>query len=255
MPRQVRKKSESGIYHIMMRAINRQAIFEDDEDKEKFLETIKNLQKIGKYEVYSYCVMDNHVHLLIKETSETISNTIKRISSSYVYWYNRKYERSGHLFGERFKSEPVESEEYFLTALRYIHQNPVKAGLYENVEDYKWSSYNEYIKGATITDINFALEMFSDDKMKAIKLFKKHSKEENEDVCLEYEEKIRISDDDVRVYLNSYGISNKEELIQLDKDKRNKILYQIKSINGVTIRQLSRITGISKSVIDRVKGQ
>ena len=106
-----------------------------------------------------------------------------------------------------------------------------------------------------MTDIDFALEMFSVDRNKAIKLFEKHTDVQNEDKCLEYEEKVRVSDDVVREYLAKFGISNKNELRKLDKDERNKIIYEIKSINGVTIRQISRITGISKSVIDRIKGQ
>ncbi len=255
MPRQARKKSESGIYHIMMRGINRQTIFRDKNDKKKFLLTLKYYKKINNFELYCYCLMNNHIHLLVKETSESISNFIKRISSSYVYWYNRKYERCGHLFQERFKSETVESEEYFLTVLRYIHQNPVKAGLVKNVEEYEWSSYNEYMKNATITDINFALDFFSSDRLKAIKLFEEFTNEKNEDKCLDYEEKLRLKDDEVRGYLAINGIKNKDEINQLDKSKRNKIISKIKSIDGVTIRQLSRITGLSKSVIDRIEGQ
>ena len=75
--------------------------------------------------------------MLVREIEESISNTIKRVSSSYVFWYNKKYERCGHLFQERFKSEAVESDEYFLTVLRYIHQNPVKAGMTKSILDYR----------------------------------------------------------------------------------------------------------------------
>ncbi|NMD72658.1 transposase, partial [Bacillus sp. DNRA2] len=101
MPRKARKRSSSGVYHIMLRGINRQTIFEDDEDRRKFLETLKKYRDISKYELYGYCLMDNHVHLLMKESEETISDAIKRISSSYVHWYNMKYERCGHLFQDR----------------------------------------------------------------------------------------------------------------------------------------------------------
>jgi len=80
MPRHARKKSETGIYHIMLRGINRQAVFEEDEDKEKLFETIMHYKTISEYEIYSYCFMDNHIHLLIKETAEPISTAIKRIS-------------------------------------------------------------------------------------------------------------------------------------------------------------------------------
>lgn len=160
MARQARKKSETGIYHIILRGINKQNIFEDDEDKRKFLETLKYYKRMCNYSLYGYCLMDNHTHFLIKEREETISQVIKRISAGYVRWYNEKYERCGHLFQDRFKSEAVESEKCFLTILRYIHQNPVKAGIAEHVSSYLWSSYQEYYEKGRIADIDFALNIF-----------------------------------------------------------------------------------------------
>ena len=88
--------------------------------------------------------MSNHFHLLIREREERVGETIKRIAGSYVYYYNRKYGRDGHLFKERFKSEPVNDMSYFTTLLRYIHQNPVKAGIVEHVREYEFSSWGEY---------------------------------------------------------------------------------------------------------------
>jgi len=125
MPRQARQKSESGIYHIMLRGINQQIIFEDEEDSEKFIETLKTYKAISGYKIFAYCLMGNHCHLLLKVEKEDLVLIFKRIAGSYVYWYNWKYYRRGHLFQDRFKSEPVEDDVYFLTVLRYIHQNPV----------------------------------------------------------------------------------------------------------------------------------
>lgn len=252
MARRSRKKSNSGIFHVMLRGINRQTIFEDDEDRERFLDTIKRYKQISKFEIYGYCLMSNHVHLLIKEAEEDISTVIKRISSSYVYWYNWKYSRSGHLFQERYKSEAVENDGYLLTVLRYVHQNPVKAGLVKNTQEYKWSSYSEYIKTNIVTDTGFILQLFSADRKKAIKLFIDYTQEQNEVKCLDYCEKVRLSDDMVREYFSNVGIVNHSELQHLERDKRNEIIKNLKSLEGVTIRQLSRITGISKSVIDRL---
>ena len=121
MPRTPREKSPSGIYHIMMRGINRQSIFSDDEDNEKFLTTLSDCKELCGFELYGYCLMGNHVHLLLKEADEDIGQIVKRISSRYVIWFNRKYMRSGHLFQERFKSEAINNDKYFVTILRYIH--------------------------------------------------------------------------------------------------------------------------------------
>lgn len=252
MPRCARKKSESGIYHIMMRGINRQVVFVEDEDREKFIETISCYKIISQFELYGYCLMDNHVHLLVKEVVEPVSMIIKRISSSFVYWYNRKYERCGHLFQERFKSEAVDSEAYFLTVLRYIHQNPLKAGLSQNIEKYKWSSANDYIKTPVIVDTGYALGMFSEERTQAVRLLKEYMNEHNEDRCLENDEKYRMTDPEVRMHFAGCGVADTDELKQLGKNRREEIIRAVKALNGVTIRQLSRITGISKSVIDRI---
>lgn len=251
MSRNARKKSESGIYHIMLRGINKQAIFEDDEDRVKLLKVIKQYKNVSKYEIYAYCLMDNHVHLLLKETVESMGLAIKRICGSYVYWYNWKYGRIGHLFQERFKSEVIEDDEYFLTVLRYIHHNPIKAGLIEKVKEYKWSSYNEYIGKAVLADIDFPLEMFSDNRCKAIEQFEKYINMPNEDKCLDNEKQTLLVDSEVRKYMSDYGISNISELQHMEKSQRNDAIKAMKQLDGVSIRQLSRITGISKSVIDR----
>lgn len=251
MPRHARDKSESGIYHIMLRGINKQDIFEDDEDRQRLLETIKHYKTISKYEIYGYCLMSNHVHILVKETEKPISSAIKRICGSYVYWYNWKYSRCGHLFQERYKSEIVEDEGYFLTVLRYIHHNPIKAGLSINVKDYNWSSYNEYMGKAVVVDIDFAMDIFSSGRKKALELFEKYMNEPNEDKGLEIEEMTRITDSEIREHLACIGISNISDLQHLEKAKRDEIIRSFKSINGISVRQLSRVTGISKSVIDR----
>ena len=113
----------------MLRGINQQQIFEEAEDCDKFLDVMRDCKEICQYDVYAYCIMGNHIHLLIKEGTETLEQVFKRICGRFVYWYNIKYRRVGHLFQDRFKSEPVDSNEYLLTVVRYIHQNPIKAGL------------------------------------------------------------------------------------------------------------------------------
>ncbi|MCC5468750.1 transposase, partial [Pelosinus sp. Bkl1] len=96
--------------------------------------------------------MDNHIHLIIKEGKDPIASIVKRIATSYSYYFNKKYKRIGHVFQERFKSENIEDESYLLAAIRYVHQNPVKPGI-GAVDGYKWSSYRDYIgMGRNLTD-------------------------------------------------------------------------------------------------------
>jgi len=251
MPRKAREKSSSGIYHIMLRGVNKQTIFEDDEDRQKFLDILNKYKAISEYKLYSYCLMDNHVHLLLREREETISQAMKRIGSSYVYWYNTKYNRCGHLFQERYKSEIVESATSFIIVLRYIHQNPFKAGLAANIFESKWTSIHEYIQKAKMVDTDLGLRLFSLDRTEAIPLFIEYMQQMNDDQCLDDYKKIRPSDSDVIAYLHGLGITNISLLQQMQKDSRDATLSQLKQLNGVTVRQLSRITGISKSVIHR----
>lgn len=144
MPRKARKTSQSGIYHVMLRGVNRQRIFETESDYLQMQEILAGLHvkcddtghvitdKCCK--IFAYCLMGNHLHLLIKEVDITIGDIIKSLASRYVFYFNRCHCRVGHLFQERFKSEPVESPEYFIALLRYIHLNPVKAGIVRKAE-------------------------------------------------------------------------------------------------------------------------
>lgn len=251
MARTAREISNTGIYHIMLRGINRQTIFEDNEDMIRFLDTLARYKDDCLLELYSYCLMGNHVHLLMKETAEPISKIIKRICSSYVYWYNKRYERCGHLFQERFRSEVVETDSYFLTVIRYIHQNPVKAKIVKTVEEYKWSSYKEYIEGPTFVSVDLGLSYFSKDRSRAVSLFTEFMHQDNKDKCLDIEEKIKLSDEEVRGHIRELGISDPTFFQQLDRCKRDCALNQLKKIEGITTRQIARITGISKSVVIR----
>jgi len=202
--------------------------------------------------LYGYCLMDNHIHFLIKERDYTISQLVKRISASYVHWYNEKYERCRQLFQERFKSETVESEEYFLTVLRYIFQNPVKVGIVQNVSNYLWSSYQEYDGKPGLSDIDFALDIFLNIREKAVSLFKVYTNEKNRDECLDYQATRGKSDEEVMVCLKELGIENSCQLQQMNKRERDDVIRSIKVEENITVRQLARIIGISKSVIARL---
>ncbi|WP_433747954.1 transposase [Falsibacillus pallidus] len=251
MPRRARSKSSTSIYHLIMRGVNRQSIFEDDEDRTRFLETISRFKKNNSFQLYSYCLMNNHVHLLMKEGADSISTAVQKISSSYVYFYNEKYERSGHLFQERFKSEDINNMRYFLTVLRYIHQNPLRAGLSPSVFNSPWTSIHEYEKRYTFVDTEFPLSLFSSNKKKAYELFHQHMQTLTDDECLEYRIKVRLTDDELREHMQAFGIRSGSDLQKLERTQRNTILTRLIQIEGVSIRQLSRITGISKSVIHR----
>lgn len=249
MPRRARKKSESGIYHVMIRGINKQTIFEDEEDYEKFEQVLKDCKEISGYSLLSYCLMGNHVHLLIKEEKEALEQIFKRIGARYVYWYNNKYQRSGHLFQDRYKSEPVDDDKYFLAVLRYIHQNPIKAGLCRDAALYKWSSYNDYMRNSGITDIELGLSLLSDEKKEAVLLFDKYMREDEKTICLDLEANHRITDKEaLEIIQKLCGAISTADFQKLTQDKRDNSLALLKE-KGLSIRQISRLTGISFSIV------
>jgi REP element-mobilizing transposase RayT len=252
MPRGPRRRSESGLYHVMLRGINRQIIFESEDDRYQLLSTLKRLIDANSFVLYGYCFMDNHIHMLIQELEDDISNAIKRICSSYVLWYNKKYERSGHLFQERFKSQPVENDNHFLMALRYIHQNPISAGPCKDLLEYKWTSYREYITEPIIIDTEMCLSIFSPNKERAVDLLIEYMTESNEDSFPAFEDNISLTDTEVLKKLYDMGISNTSELQKLEKSRRNDHIRALKKTRGISIRQISWVTGISKSIVERL---
>lgn len=252
MARQARRRSSTGIYHIILRGINRQIIFHDREDYARFLETLKKYKEISCYQIYAYCLMSNHVHLLLKVNDDPLEQALRRIGSSYVFWYNAKYDRVGNLFQDRFKSESVESDRYFLTVLRYIHQNPLKAGIAGRIEDYPWSSAGEYMNKPRIIDADFALGLFHDEKSKASKYLYEFSTAINDDQCLEHDESSKITDQEAMdIIMRVCQIDNTLQMQNMDKVKRDKYLTELKGKYRISGRQISRLTGINRGIIFR----
>ncbi|MCB0911876.1 MAG: transposase [Propionibacteriaceae bacterium] len=140
MPRHARQHADSRIYHVMLRGVNRDAIFLEDEDRERFLQSLAQAKAASGCLVLAYCLMTNHVHLVLRTTREPIGSVVKRVGVRYAGWFNHKYGRVGHLFQDRFKSRPVETGEYLVKLIRYVWDNPVEAGLVERADDYRWSS-------------------------------------------------------------------------------------------------------------------
>ncbi len=187
MPRLARQKSPTGIYHVMVRGINRDYIFSTEEEKKNYLKILGDIKADSNFELYAYMIMGNHVHLLIKEQSDDIGNIMKRIGVRYAAWYNKLHNRVGHLFQDRYKSEAILDEKQFLATLRYILQNPVKAKLCKTPDGYEWGSWNDYIFRSGLTDIDLACQMLSIDTNRQIDQFKKFVSIETDEECLDFD--------------------------------------------------------------------
>ncbi len=250
MPRRARKKSSSGIYHIIMRGINRKTIFVEQNDGARFIKTLSKYKDKCGYIIYAYCLMPNHIHLLIKVGNEPLEQVMRRICGSYVYWYNRKYQRIGNLFQDRFRSEAVEDDSYFLTVMRYIHQNPVKAGLVKKADDYRWSSFREYTNKQLLIDTDFVLKLFAPDRDKAVKSLIQFCNTLTDDRCLEIDEKCLLTDAEaMELIMNLFQITNILELLKYDKALRNLHLRQLKEEHHLSVRRIERLTGLNRGII------
>lgn len=255
MPRKARLKSKTGIYHLIWRGANRQEIFHDEEDCLRFLEILKTYKLKYEISIYAWCLMSNHIHLLMKEGKEDISVTMKRIGVSFVGYYNWKYRTTGPLFQDRFKSENVENKKYLITVVRYIHQNPVKAGMVEREKDWRWSSCRSYygkdLYSNKLLDGHHILKIFSEDPQTALEKFKEFNERKNNDVCLEDEpKKRRLTDDEARVEIKKLlGTIEIPQVKSMPKVKRDELLRKVKGIHGVSLRQISRIFGVSLSLV------
>ena len=145
MARPYRLNAENCFYHITSRGDGRKNIYASEYDYRKFLEYIVKAKKRFEFYVYAYVLMPNHYHLLIKTLHANISKLMHYVNGSYTTYFNVKRKKTGHLFQGRYKSVVVDSDEYFSILSRYIHLNPVKAKLVKMPEEYKWSSYSEYM--------------------------------------------------------------------------------------------------------------
>lgn len=147
MPRIPRGETEEGIYHIINRGNMRMQVFDDMEDYEYFLELLEKASKREKVEVHAYCLMPNHFHLLlIPKESNSLSKLMQWVMTSHVRYYHKKNKTSGHIWQGRYKSFIVEKENYYMTLIRYIEANALRAKLIKKAQDWKYGSLHERVE-------------------------------------------------------------------------------------------------------------
>ena len=246
MPRIARKKSISNIYHVMIRGINRQNIFEEDEDRLCFMKILDRCKEISGFRLYAFALMSNHIHLLIEPSGEALNIAFTRIETRYAMWFNRKYERTGYLFQNRFRSEAVETEQYFMTVLRYILQNPMKAGLESRPGSYRWSSYLAYEKGkGAVTDTQYAVDLFGGREPLMEYLVRS-----NDDSVMDEEDfDRRLREEQAREkMLQITGCASASAFQQLERPRQKEYAAQM-HLNGLSMGQISRFTGMAKTTV------
>jgi REP element-mobilizing transposase RayT/TusA-related sulfurtransferase len=263
MTRQARTYGESGIYHIMLRGNECKEIFIDDEDRQRFVSTVFDKAFEEKAEIYAYCLMDNHVHLLFGEVANNFGRLMKRINVSYAYYFNKKYKRIGHLFQDRFRSENIGSDAYILEAVRYIHNNPVKAGMVKTPGEYCWSSYGDYIDARIRSNlaVGKVLDIFTDNRQTAIKQFLAFSNKFGEHEFIDYEERNseekrenqeKEAQNDLQKILSLKGLCSKDLLSRDKAAQRNEVVKCLKEKYNLSVRQMEKITGINRGTVLKI---
>lgn len=148
MPRIGRLVQDNGVYHILNRGHDRRKLFPSVQDFKEFKAIIARYKEKFEFDLYHYCLMPNHFHLLLRiRRGNDLQFLMKGISQSYSFHYKRRYKLSGYLFQNRYKNIPITKDEYLMECGRYIERNPVRAGMVDNPGAYYWSSYHFYAKG------------------------------------------------------------------------------------------------------------
>lgn len=175
MPRCARIKSLDYTYHIICRSISEIDLFRNNDDKVKYMELIKKYQTIFHFKVYAYCLMDNHLHILLFSNGSDISKIMHGINQSYSQYYNRKYSRHGHVFQDRFKSKVVDNDRYMFVLSLYIHKNVKDLKNVKSISEYEFSSLPVYLGISNdkyaIVDSSTILSRLSKEKSKAVKRY------------------------------------------------------------------------------------
>jgi len=256
MGRVARLESDTGYYHVIARGNNKEMIFRHPLEKQYFLGELQNRVDEGDISILSYCVMDNHIHLLINADLDLMAEALKRTNIKFAMRYNTKYDRVGHVFQGRYKSEVINTDQYLLGVIRYIHNNPVKAEIVSEAGDYKWSSYKAYIgkKDSLINpeELEMIMNMFNG----STKLFEQFHLEEDmiefleikEDLERQREERAkRILDN----YCNKYGVKDIEQLY----DNRNvieEIVIELIQLTKLSHRRVAEIVGINRGRVHNI---
>lgn len=253
MSRKARIFSETGIYHIIIRGNNQQNIFNDDEDRLLLLNRIQKYSSELNIHIYAYCLMNNHVHLLIGNANPNMSKFMLKLNTSYSRLFNIKYERTGHLFQGRYLSKPVKNNKVCMKVIRYILHNSQKAGL-GKYDEYIWNSFQSIIDDNQAfvykpvlkvhIDKDFIFNLFSNKNN-----FISYLNISTDEVFMEYEGKKHINDNNCMLFIKKImNIANIYQINRIPIDEIKKYLKIIKSF-GISQNQISRITGISRKII------
>jgi putative transposase len=242
MGHRYRETSETDVYHITLRGVGRQIIFEDDADRSRFMDMLTSVAHDSGVAVYAWCLMSNHVHLLLRAPISTVSKMMQRLNTGYAKYFNKRHDRMGTLFQDRFGSVAVKTDEQLLTTVAYIHRNLLEVS---GQLDGGWSSYDEYFDRGKAVDTSFVLDICG-----GVQNFKALHFQEREQPC---NPQTRLTEREALCMAKEIlGSKNLYEIRSFERSRRNDAIRELKKA-GLSVRQIERMTSIGRNIIARVK--
>lgn len=247
MPRCARKPSESGYHHVIQVGAGRQLLFYNDSDRVRYIDILRAIILEAQIDVLAWCLMSNHVHLIVRSTTVDLSKGMALLGTRYAHYFNTINGHEGPVFNGRYYSEPIESEPYLLQAIRYVHLNPEKANIC-SAQEYIWSSYRSYVCGGGLADKALVLELLNG----VDGFIGFHAQEDTYECSIEYDRcSSAISDERARLQAEELIAPYQlDELKRLEPGLRDSYIQEMK-LREIGVRQIQRLTGIGRSTISR----
>lgn len=249
MPRIARKNSNSNFYHIIVQGINKEYVFSQAELIEKYKQIILSKKEESNITILAYCIMNNHAHFLIfSEKIEYLSKFMQRVNTSYSQYYNKVYKRVGYVFRDRYYSQDILNEKHLYSCIKYIHNNPVKAHLCNSMNQYKYSSYNEFLEKKILIDDNSTRLLFGKSKDYKKEFYATHNIINTDEFIFE-----DIKDKDIKGIINEIEGRYNKNIKELKSDKNilKQIIQEARNETDVTLIELADILELSKSTVHK----
>lgn len=250
MPRRARKNLNTSFFHVITQGINKEYIFDKENYKRKYLKIIKEAKEQYEIDIIAYVIMSNHCHLLIyTENIQNLSSFMKKVNEDYARYYNYMENRVGYVFRNRFLSEPVTDRKYLLQCISYIHNNPVKAKIVNKCEDYRYSSYNDFIKLTGFIDKKIIELIFGIKKLDVNSYKELHMKRSRN--FLEYDNMLKDEMKEIIIKLEEKYNKKWDEIIN-DAKNMKELITIIKECISISNRELAKYLKVDRNKIDRI---
>ena len=246
--RMKKENTNTHFFHIMIQGINKEFIFHDENDKKKYIKIMKDTKETNNIMILSYCIMNNHAHILIYEKNiENLSKYMHKVNLIYAKYYNKRHNRVGYVFRDRYKMQPIYSEKHLQSCVRYIHNNPVKAKMCKKASEYKYSScYNNIFYTGTELEKNIKKNLYvQEESISTIEEdFTFMEDEQNkEQICSK-----RLSEIMIKNNITRNEFYQDEKLI-------NSTIKKLKIENNISYRIMEKVLGINRKRLRKIENK